>query len=256
MTTKTVVAVVSGGMDSVTLAYAAAHENRLDRMVSFDYGQRHRKELAFAALHAKRLGVPHHVVDLTPITAHLKGSALTDDVAVPDGHYTETSMRATVVPNRNAIMLAIAYGIAAGHKADMVATAIHAGDHFIYPDCRPEFAYTFQAMQDMALGELWAVGLWTPFIYQSKADIVRLGASLGVPYVDTWSCYKGGDRHCGRCGTCVERAEAFHLAGVRDWTDYEDPDFWRAEVDRQAARAAAAVRLPPTEPTSTPAGGV
>jgi 7-cyano-7-deazaguanine synthase len=175
--------------------------------------------------------VPHRVVDLRDVGAALSGSALTDDVAVPDGHYAEETMRITVVPNRNAIMLAVAFGMAAAQKAGAVAAAVHGGDHFIYPDCRPGFVAAFQAMQDAALEGYAAVTLWTPYVQGSKADIVRDGARLGVPFAETWSCYKGGARHCGRCGTCVERREAFHLAGAADPTGYDDPEFWKAAVE-------------------------
>jgi 7-cyano-7-deazaguanine synthase len=134
----------------------------------------------------------------------------------------------TVVPNRNAIMLAIAFGMAAARKADAVAVAVHGGDHFIYPDCRPGFIDSFQAMQNHALDGYADVTLLAPFVTGSKADIVTEGARHGTPFAETWSCYKGGDKHCGRCGTCVERREAFFLAGIEDPTDYMDPDFWKA----------------------------
>jgi 7-cyano-7-deazaguanine synthase len=137
-------------------------------------------------------------------------------------------MKATVVPNRNAIMLAIAFGLAAAQKADAVAVAVHGGDHFIYPDCRPGFIDAFQTMQDAALDGYASVKLQAPYVNATKADIVTDGAKHGTPFAETWSCYKGGARHCGRCGTCVERREAFHLAGVADPTDYEDADFWKS----------------------------
>ncbi len=225
------IVICSGGLDSVTLAHKAAAERRLVALLSFDYGQRHVKELESAAACARRLGVAHRVVDLRSVGAALSGSALTDDVAVPDGHYAEGTMKITIVPNRNAIMLAVAFGMAAAQKAGAVAAAVHGGDHFIYPDCRPGFIAAFQVMQDAALEGYADVRLWTPYVNGSKADIVRDGARLSVPFAETWSCYKGGARHCGRCGTCVERREAFHLAGVPDPTEYDDPDFWRAAVE-------------------------
>ena len=160
--------------------------------------------------------------------AVLTGSALTDDVNVPDGHYAEDSMRVTVVPNRNAIMLTVAFGAAAARGADAVATAVHGGDYFIYPDCRPAFTEAFAAMQKQALDGYADVSLFTPFVHRNKADIVTEGARCDTPFAQTWSCYKGGVHHCGRCGTCVERREAFHLAEVSDPTTYEDPDFWVA----------------------------
>ncbi len=214
-------------MDSVTLAHRIAQDHELAGLISFDYGQRHRKELDFAALCAEELGTEHILMDISNIGRQLTGSALTDDVDVPDGHYAEDTMKITVVPNRNAIMLAIAYGIAASRGADTVATAVHGGDHFIYPDCRPAFTSSFQTMQRYALDGYAEIDLFTPYVSISKADIAAEGLRLGVDYRKTWSCYKGGDTHCGRCGTCVERREAFHLAGGIDPTDYADADFWK-----------------------------
>ncbi|QDL94983.1 7-cyano-7-deazaguanine synthase QueC (plasmid) [Paroceanicella profunda] len=228
--------VCSGGLDSVSLAQMVAAEGRLSRLVSFDYGQRHAKELGFAAATATRLGVPHHVIDMRAIGAALTGSALTDDIDVPDGHYAEETMRITVVPNRNAIMLAIAFGVAAAEGDALVATAVHGGDHFIYPDCRPAFTEAFDRMQRAALDGYADVRLSTPFVHRTKADIVTEGARHGTPFAETWSCYKGGARHCGRCGTCVERREAFHIAGVADPTVYDDPEFWIAAVAGREGR--------------------
>ena len=226
---KTIV-ICSGGLDSVSLAHRIAHEHELTRLVSFDYGQRHRKELDFAARAAKRLGVPHDIIDMRGIGAALTGSALTDDVDVPDGHYAEESMKITVVPNRNAIMLTIAFGIAAANGDDAVATAVHGGDHFIYPDCRPAFTEAFNTMQAAALDGYANVVLYTPYVNIPKSGIVSDGIEYNTPFADTWSCYKGGEKHCGRCGTCVERREAFHIAGIEDPTEYEDPDFWKAAI--------------------------
>ena len=228
---KTIV-ICSGGLDSVTLAHKMATESELIGLVSFNYGQRHRKELDFAQKCGERLGVTHQVIDISHIGAMLSGSALTDDIAVPDGHYAEESMKITVVPNRNAIMLAIAYGIATARGAEAVAAAVHGGDHFIYPDCRPTFIEAFQTMQNYALEGLAEIKLLTPFVTRSKADIVAAGHALGVPFAQTWSCYKGGEKHCGRCGTCVERLEAFAIAGVADPTEYEDSEFWQTATAR------------------------
>ncbi|RUZ71393.1 7-cyano-7-deazaguanine synthase QueC [Mesorhizobium sp. M7A.F.Ca.US.006.01.1.1] len=227
--------ICSGGLDSVSLAHKVATEQKLIGLLSFDYGQRHKKELGFASICAKRLGVPHQIVDIRDVGRNLSGSALTDDVDVPDGHYAEDSMRITVVPNRNAIMLAIAFGVAAAQKADAVATAVHGGDHFIYPDCRPAFIDAFQAMQNHALAGYADIRLYAPYVNMSKADIVSEGARYATPFEATWSCYKGGARHCGRCGTCVERREAFDLAGIADPTDYEDADFWLHAVQTRSA---------------------
>ena len=218
---KTIV-VCSGGLDSVSLACKVAAEADLLRLVPFHYGQRHAC--------GNRLGVPCDIVDISAVGKLLSGSALTDDVDVPDGHYAEDSMKLTIVPNRNAIMLTIAFGIAAAQGADAVATAVHGGDHFIYPDCRPEFVDAFEAMQKQALDGYADIRLYTPFVNIPKSAIVTEGARHNTPYAETWSCYKGGENHCGRCGTCVERREAFHLAGIPDPTVYDDPDFWRSAV--------------------------
>jgi len=222
--------VCSGGLDSVTLAYKVANEGALTSLLSFDYGQRHRKEVDFAAHCAKQLNVPHIVIDLSQVGAQLTGSALTDDIDIPDGHYAEDSMKVTVVPNRNAIMMTIAFGLATSQGADAVAMAVHGGDHFIYPDCRPDFIEAFAKMQKLALDGLAEIELYTPFLYVDKSEIVREGYKHNVPFADTWSCYKGYDQHCGRCGTCVERQEAFHLAGIKDPTEYADSEYWQTVV--------------------------
>lgn len=230
---KTLV-VCSGGLDSVTLAYKVAREHTLSALISFDYGQRHKKELAYAKKCADALGVAHSIIDISNAGAQLSGSALTDDIDVPDGHYAEESMKATVVPNRNAIMLTIAYGVASAQNLDAVATAVHGGDHFIYPDCRPTFIKSFEEMQNQALDGLSTIKLYTPFLEKDKTEIAREAARLNVPIEQTWSCYKGDEIHCGRCGTCVERIEACHLAGTPDPTTYEDPTFWQSAIEGAA----------------------
>lgn len=216
------IALLSGGLDSVTLAYHLAAKGHALHLLSFDYGQRHKQELEYAAKCAAALSAQHDIIDLSAITPLLSGSALTDDIAVPEGHYAAPNMRVTVVPNRNAIMLAVAYAAAVAEGASLVATGVHAGDHPIYPDCRPEFIEAFDRMERFATDGHAADGLhlYAPFVHMSKAEIVALGAALFVPYADTWSCYKGGVAHCGVCGTCVERREAFQLAGVADPTRY------------------------------------
>ena len=228
---KTLV-ICSGGLDSVSLAHKVAAEHELVGLISFDYGQRHKKEVGFAERAADRLGVPFDLIDMRHIGQFLSGSALTDDVDVPDGHYAEDTMKVTVVPNRNAIMLSIAFGVAAAKQADAVAAAVHGGDHFIYPDCRPEFIDAFQVMQDKALDGYASVKLYAPFVHIPKSAIVTEGAKHNTPFADTWSCYKGGEQHCGRCGTCVERREAFYSAGVDDPTLYADRDYWQSVVER------------------------
>ena len=219
------VTVCSGGLDSVTLAHlmattTPAHEHVL---VSFDYGQRHVRELECAARCAQLLGSEHVVIALDALTPYIATSSLTaDDVPVPDGHYAEDSMRATVVPNRNMVLLSIAGALAVARGAERMAIGVHAGDHFVYPDCRPEFVYAMQtALRVATLGYADPYfHLAAPFLQQTKADIVAYGRDLEVPFADTWSCYRGGDVHCGSCGTCYERREAFVLAGVEDPTVY------------------------------------
>jgi 7-cyano-7-deazaguanine synthase len=218
------VVIISGGLDSTTLVYHLRAQGSDVRMLSFDYGQRHGRELNCARQIAEDLQLCHHVVDLRAVGALLGGSALTDaGTAVPDGHYTDKSMRATVVPNRNALMLDIAVAAAVTSGSDAVAFGAHGGDHVIYPDCRPEFVDAFTASARLANDGFLAAGfrVLAPFLHLTKADIVRLGSRYGVPFERTWSCYRGGARHCGRCGTCTERREAFQLAQVPDPTAYE-----------------------------------
>lgn len=212
--------ICSGGFDSVTLAHRLHQEQALGALLTFDYGQRHIKEIDAARLCAEQLKVPHLIIDIGHIGRQLSGSALTDDIAVPHGHYTEENMQLTVVPNRNAIMLTIAFGIAASRGLNTVALAVHGGDHFIYPDCRPDFIRLFSEMQATALDGIAEVGLYAPYVHSDKTEIARDAARFAVPIADTWSCYEGGELHCGRCGTCVERKEAMALAGVADPTAY------------------------------------
>lgn len=215
---KTVL-IYSGGLDSTVLLYHLLREGRETLALSVDYGQRHRRELEYARSVANELGIQHEVADLTGITHLLGGSSQTDEtVPVPHGHYAADSMKTTVVPNRNMILLAVAAGWAISQRAGTLAYAAHAGDHTIYPDCRPEFATAMNTA--LGLCDWHDVELVRPFIELTKADIVRRGAELDVPFERTWSCYEGGDVHCNRCGTCVERREAFELAGVNDPTEY------------------------------------
>ncbi|MFF3665506.1 7-cyano-7-deazaguanine synthase QueC [Microtetraspora malaysiensis] len=218
------VTIVSGGLDSITLAYwLHAHTERLT-LLSADYGQRHVKELQFARTAARDLNANHEIVDLTSVGTLLQGSALTDTaVAMPDGHYTDTSMSSTVVANRNALLLDIASAVAVAVGADIVAYGAHAGDHTVYPDCRGEFVDAYRRMVLLANEGFIADGfdVVAPFLTWSKADIIALGAQLAVPFGATWSCYRGGDVHCGTCGTCVERREAFTQARVPDPTVYQ-----------------------------------
>ncbi|MER5356209.1 7-cyano-7-deazaguanine synthase QueC [Kitasatospora sp. NPDC002551] len=224
-TPKSAVLIASGGMDSAVTAYELRARGSEVFLLAFDYGQRHRVELEHLAKVAERLEAPYETVDLSGLGRLLSGSALTDtSVDVPDGHYSDQSMRSTVVPNRNMIMLSIAAGVAVSRGADILAFGAHAGDHPIYPDCRPAFFEQLgKAIQAGNEGHL-APGfrLEAPFLHLTKADIARRGHELGVPFELTWSCYKGGTAQCGTCGTCVERKEAFALAGVADPTRYAD----------------------------------
>lgn len=211
----------SGGLDSTVLAAQLLADGIETRLLSIDYGQRHAKELQQAEKIADALGLPHRILRLPDLGPLLGGSSLTDDqVELPEGHYAEESMKATVVPNRNMILLALAGGHALSIGFDTIAYAAHAGDHTIYPDCRPEFADAME--KALGLADWQNLNLHRPFVNFSKEELVRKGNELGAPLELTWSCYAGREKHCGKCGTCVERKEAFALAKVEDPTEYED----------------------------------
>lgn len=216
---KRVVVLLSGGMDSVVALHWAAREHEVAAAISFAYGAKHNaREIPMAAWHAGRLGVPHVSAALGFIGEHFASDLLAGGGPIPKGHYEEESMRKTVVPFRNGIMLAAAAGFAESRGAQALVIAAHAGDHAIYPDCRESF---MAAMAEaIKLGTYAGVEVLRPFISLSKADIARAGLGLGVDFAMTWSCYVGGETHCGECGTCVERREAFELAGVADPTRY------------------------------------
>lgn len=205
-----VVTVLSGGMDSVTLAYWLKAGGHHVAAISFDYHQKHAKELAFARLTCSDLGLEHYVFDLRPYQ-DIALSALTNKhIEVPDGHYAEESMKATVVPNRNMTMMSIAAAWAISSNAQGIAVGVHAGDHAVYPDCRPEFIVHMETTLKVANEGFIdpSFQILAPWISLSKNDIAKIGNTLGVPWERTWSCYKGGELHCGKCGTCVERKEA------------------------------------------------
>jgi len=217
---KTVL-IYSGGIDSTVLLYDLLNSGHDVQALSVNYGQRHSKELDCAKSLCKQLNVEHHVADLTALNPLLSGSSLTSPhVQVPEGHYEDESMKATVVPNRNMILLSIATGWAMSTGASSVSYAAHSGDRAIYPDCRKEFSDAMNSVMEIAGWD--KVSLNRPFSSLTKADIVKLGDELDVPFEQTWSCYKGGQVHCGVCGTCVERREAFQLAGVTDPTIYDN----------------------------------
>jgi 7-cyano-7-deazaguanine synthase len=218
MAKKTIV-VFSGGLDSTVLLAALLAEGRECKALSVDYGQRHRRELVAADKICHKLRVDHKVANLNGLRPLLVGSSQTDTtVPVPHGHYEEESMKKTVVPNRNMLLLATAGAWAIGLKYDSIAYAAHAGDHAVYPDCREEFVVPLR--EALRRADWHEVDLERPFIHKTKAEVVRLGHELKAPLALSWSCYEGRPRHCGKCGTCVERREAFQVAGVEDPTVY------------------------------------
>ncbi len=215
-----IVVVLSGGMDSATLLYHLVGAGHEVRAISINYGQRHARELLAAAELSRLVKVEHIVADLTGINPLLGDNSLSGrKIDVPEGHYADETMKLTVVPNRNMILLAVATAWAVRLKYDAVAYGAHTGDHTIYPDCRPQFAEALD--KAVQLCDWHKVRLLRPFVELDKSQIAQLGHSLGVPFHLTWTCYKGGERHCGKCGSCSERREAFAKAGIADPTDYE-----------------------------------
>jgi 7-cyano-7-deazaguanine synthase len=216
---KKALVVLSGGMDSTTLLYQVRKDGYETRAVSFDYGQKHKKELKAAALTCKHLKIPHKTISLS-ILNELAPSALTrDGWDVPEGHYADENMKQTVVPNRNMVMLSLATAYAIGKRVKYLFYGVHSGDHAVYPDCRPAF---YSHMQDAIMRADWhQVLLKAPFIHLDKGDIAVIGKKLSVDYSNTWTCYRGKEKACGKCGSCVERLEAFEKAGIKDPLEYE-----------------------------------
>ena len=205
-------------MDSITLLYD--HKDEIALGISFDYGSNHNaREIPFAKMHCERLGIKHITINLDFMHQYFKSSLLDGAEAIPEGHYADDNMKSTVVPFRNGIMLSIAIGIAESNNLDQVFIANHGGDHTIYPDCRPEFINAIDAAA--TAGTYNNVKVVAPYTQITKSDIARIGKKLGIDYTETWSCYKGGKVHCGKCGTCVERKEALAEAGIEDKTIYE-----------------------------------
>ncbi|MBR5093139.1 MAG: 7-cyano-7-deazaguanine synthase QueC [Bacteroidales bacterium] len=218
MTEKDSVIIYSGGLDSTTLLYE--ERARVALAVTFDYGSNHAaREIACARHHCALLGVEHLIIDLAFMKRYFNSSLLSGADAIPEGHYDDENMRSTVVPFRNGIMLSVACGLAEDRGLKRVLIANHGGDHAIYPDCRPEFVAAMDAA--MQAGTYAGVQLAAPYTNLTKSEIVQRGAALGIDYGETYSCYRGGERHCGTCGTCTERREAFRLAGLPDPTEYE-----------------------------------
>ncbi len=214
-----VVVIYSGGMDSFTLLNQAIVKGKKVYALSFNYGQKHSKELHYAQKVCDQLGVPHKVVDITSINQLLLGSSLTDDIEIPDGHYEEESMKSTVVPNRNMILLSLAVGYAVSIQAGSVYYGAHGGDHAIYPDCRPEFVNKLSAVTEIA--NYQPVSIVAPFLNLDKTEILKQGLAMQLDYSKTWTCYKGREKACGLCGACQERLEAFAENGVKDPLPYE-----------------------------------
>lgn len=215
---KNSVIILSGGMDSVTLLHAKKEDIAL--AVTFDYGSNHAKrEIECASYHCDKLGIEHIIIPLEFMHQYFKSSLLSGAEDIPEGHYADENMKSTVVPFRNGIMLAIACGLAESRGLKKVFIANHAGDHAIYPDCRATFIESMS--EAMSYGTYENIKIAAPFTGLTKGDIAHIGVELGVDYTHTYSCYKGGEKHCGKCGTCVERKEAFADAGITDPTDYE-----------------------------------
>ena len=214
---KDSVIIVSGGMDSTTLLYDRRDEIAL--AISFDYGSNHNaREIPYAEMHCKRLGIEHITIPLDFMHKYFRSSLLEGADAIPEGHYAAENMKSTVVPFRNGIMLAIAAGVAESRNLTKLLIANHGGDHTIYPDCRPEFISAMDSATNA--GTYVGVRVVAPYTNITKGDIARIGKKLGIDYAETWSCYKGGEKQCGKCGTCVERKEALADAGIEDRTEY------------------------------------
>lgn len=206
---KDCVLILSGGVDSTTLLYD--YRERIALAVSYDYGSNHNaREIPFAQWHCQQLGIRHIVIDLAFMGQYFRSSLLAGAEAIPEGNYDDENMRSTVVPFRNGIMLSIAAGLAESNDLGYIMMANHAGDHTIYPDCRPEFVDALSHATEA--GTYNNVRVLAPYTHLTKADIVRRGLALGIDYSKTWSCYRGGETPCGTCGTCREREEAFRIA--------------------------------------------
>jgi len=214
-----VVVIFSGGMDSFTVLNRALKDGKEVYALTFDYGQKHVKEIACASKVCQQLGVAHKVIDISAINQLLAGSSLTDDIEIPEGHYEAESMKSTVVPNRNMILLSLAVGYAVSVKASQVYYGAHSGDHAIYADSRPEFVMKMNDVCKIANYE--AVEIFSPYLTNNKSDILTDGLKMGLSYENTWTCYNGREKACGKCGACQERLEAFADNNVTDPLAYE-----------------------------------
>lgn len=218
MSEKAVV-VYSGGMDSFTVLNTAIQQGLDVFALSFNYGQKHSKELIVAAEVCQSLNIPHKVVDITAINSLMAGSSLTGDSDIPEGDYESESMKSTVVPNRNMVLLSMAIAYAVSLEAGKVYYGAHSGDHHIYPDCRPEFVEAMNAVSKIA--NYQSVEIVTPFLHSSKGEILQAGLAMNLDYANTWTCYNGREKSCGKCGACNERLEAFAEQGKTDPLAYE-----------------------------------
>lgn len=215
-----VVVIYSGGMDSFTVLNRALADGKEVFALTFDYGQKHVKEIDYAKQVCDRLDIPHKIIDITAINQLLSGSSLTDDIDIPEGHYEEESMKSTVVPNRNMILLSLAVGYAVSVEASQVYYGAHSGDHAIYPDCRPEFV---QKMNDVCqIANYEPVEIHSPYLHEDKGAILADGIRMNLDYSQTWTCYNGREKACGKCGACQERLEAFANNNATDPLVYED----------------------------------
>lgn len=213
------VVIYSGGMDSFTILNRAYKEGYDLYALTFDYGQKHRKEIAYASRVCQQLGINHRIIDITAINQLLQSSSLTSDKAIPEGHYEAANMKSTVVPNRNMILLSLAIGYAVDIGANKVFYGAHSGDHAIYPDCRPDFVLAMNKVAKLANYE--PVDIVTPYLNSDKAEILADGLSMGLDYSHSWTCYNGRAKACGKCGSCVERLEAFAANNTTDPLPYE-----------------------------------
>ena len=216
-----VVVIYSGGMDSFTILNKAIHSGHEVLAVSFNYGQRHGKELNYARTVCDELAIEHNVIDITAMQSLMSNSSLMakSSEAIPEGHYEAENMKSTVVPNRNMILIALAIGYAVNEQASEVWYGAHAGDHMIYPDCRPEFV---EAMAKASLlANFEPIAVIAPYLNNDKIDILHDGLAMGLDYGKTWTCYNGRELACGKCGSCVERLEAFSRNNAKDPLEYE-----------------------------------
>lgn len=218
------VLILSGGLDSTTLGYLLKSQGYDLTCITFNYGQKQQIEIEHAKKIAEKLNAKHNVIDITFMKSFLKGSGLTDDsIDIPHGEYTKENMQVTVVPNRNTMLLSIAWSIACVQKADVLAYGAQCGDHYLYPDTRPDYFSAINLALRLGTEDCRAdnLELIAPLLKKSKAEVVQLGQSLNVPFAETWSCYDSGNIHCGLCGACYNRKQGFIEANVVDLTVYK-----------------------------------